>query len=365
MKITILKDNLKKALNSVERVTGMGNTLPILKNILIKTENGRIKIVATDLEVSITSFVNGKIIKEGGITISSQLFSSILNNISDSKLELELDSKSLKIKTSNSENKIQGIKQDDFPIIPKYKKENNIEIKSSILKESLIQVIPATTPSDRRIELNGILFWIEKNKFKMVTTDGFRLAEKLLSSNNFKTNIEDLKIIIPLKTCQEIVKLLENEFNVKIFIEPHQIVFEFEDIVIISKLIEGNFPEYKNRIPKKNKTEIIISKNQLFDAIKLASIFVGKINDIKIQVKDNNIEVFGNSSAIGENKSIIKAEIDGEDQELILNWRFLLDGLRVINNNEVFIGLNGELEPIFIKSNQDNNYFYLLMPIKG
>lgn len=365
MKIIILRENLKNAFLNVERAIGVSNILPILKNVLIKTEKGRIKISATDLEIGITSWVNGKIVEEGGITVPANIFGAIINNISDSKLELETTDSKLKIITEKSHNIIQGIKESDFPIIPTIKVNEYLEIKTSDLKKSLNQVVCAASAADRRPEISGVLFWLKDKKIKLVATDTFRLAEKTIKSDDFRTELDDIKIIIPFKTIQETIKICEDEKKVKIYIDNHQILFNFEDVELISRLIEGSFPDYEAIIPQDIQTSVYINKEELFNAVKLASVFVGKVSDIKIKTEEDKMEISGRESAIGENKTNLEAEIKGEKQELVVNWRYLLDGLKGMESNNIFMGLNGEIKPILIKSEKEENYFYILMPIKN
>lgn len=366
MKIIVLKENLKKAFSSVERAVGSGTMLPILKNVLIKTENGRIKIAATDLEFGITYWLNGKIVEEGGITVPAQVFGQLLNNTSTSKLELSTKDLKLMIKTDSAQNYLQGLKDDDFPIIPEVESKNVIEIKSEEFKKAVNQVVSAAANADQRPEMNGVLFWLDNNQLKLVATNGFRLAEKIVKEGVFKTEVESFKVIIPLKTIQEAVKLCENENQIKITVDSHQILFNFKEAVITSRLVEGNFPEYSDKIPTENISTVSLNKEELVNAVKLASVFVGKINDIKVKAKKSgSFNISSNNANIGENNSSLKAKVKGEDQELVLNWRYLLDGLKVLEGNEVELGLNGEANPVLIKNNKDTSYFYIIMPIKS
>jgi len=366
MKVIVLRENFKQAFLNVERAIGTGTILPILKNVLIKTEKGRIKIAATDLEIGITSWINGKITQEGGITVPAGILGAILNNINASKLELEVVDSKLKIKTEKSENIIQGIKESDFPIIPKIKTENFIEMKTSDFKKSLNQVISAASLTERRPEISGILFWLKDKKIKLVATDTFRLAEKTIKGDDFKTEMEELKVIIPLKTVQEVARIFEEDKGVKIFVDPHQILFDFENIELISRLVEGAFPEYEAIIPKNTQSAVLVEREDLFNAVKLAAVFVGKVNDVRIKtISPNKLEIFAQESTIGENRSTLDAEVDGENQELVLNWHYFLDGLKSIESDSTLLGLNGDTKPVVMRSPKDENYFYILMPIKN
>jgi len=365
MKIIIMRENIRKAFSDVEGGIGSGIMLPILKNILINTEKGRIKICSTDLEIAITSWINGKIVDEGGITVPANIFGAVLNNITESKLELNSTDSKLKIKTDKSENTIQGIKNSEFPIIPQIKSDNFIEIKSDIFKKSLNQIINAASPSNRRVELNGVLFFLN-NELKLVATDTFRLAEKTLKNNEFQTNITELRAIIPLKVIQEFLKICKEDKKIKIYFDPHQILFDLDDVQIISRLIEGNFPDYQTIIPKNFTTTVLINKEALYESIRLAAVFSSKINNVNIKLKTpNKLIVYNEESTIGENKSELDAEVEGENQELIFNWHYFLDGLKGIEGENILLGFNGDVKPLLLKSTNKDDYFYILMPIKN
>lgn len=367
MKIVVLRENLKKAFSNVERATGTSAVLPILKNILIKTEKGQIRLTATNLEIAINQWINGKIVDEGGITVPANILGSLLNNLPEDKIELEVVDSKLRVKSENSEVFIQGIKESDFPIIPQIQSENYLEIKNKILKKSLNQIISASATTDRRPEINGILFWLKENQLKLVATDTFRLAEKTLTEDDFKTNLTELKVIIPLKTIQEFLRIEdEEEEKIKIYFDPHQVLFQFDHISLISRLIEGVFPDYEAIIPQEHQTSLVINKEELTKAVKLASIFVSKINDLKIQtLKEGKVVISSQDVNVGEGKSEIEAQIKGEEQNLVVNWHYLLDGLKGIDSSEIFLGLNGETKPLLLRSLEEDRYIYLLMPIKS
>lgn len=365
MKITVLKENLKEAFQITERAIGGGNILPILKNVLITTEKGRIKMAATDLEIGITSWINGKIVDEGGITVPANILGSILNNIDAAKMELEVVDSKLIIRTEKSENTIQGIKDDDFPMIPRVKTENYIEIKSADLKKGLEQVVSAASIMERRPEISGVLFWLKDKQLKLVATDTFRLAEKTLKKDSFYTDVIEMKNLIPLKTIQEVIKISEKDKRIKVLIDPNQVLFDFGDVEVVSRLVESNFPDYESIIPKEIETSVVVGCQDLINAVKLAAVFVGKVNDIKLAVNESKVEIFARESTIGENKSELEADVKGGHQELILNWHYLSDGLRGVDSENVILGLSGEIKPVVIKSTKEDGYFYILMPIKN
>jgi len=369
MKLIILKNNLKEGLSAVERAVGENNKLPILKNVLIKTGNGKIKLSATNLELGITKLISGKIIEDGSLTIPLGTFYSIVNNSDSERINLEVKNNVLLFKTDNYEAKIQGISEEEFPIIPKIENENQcLEIEASILKNALNKVINATQISEVRPEISGVLLDFQITTLKLVATDSFRLAEKTLYEKYFKSNFNrGFKIIVPLKTAQEVIRIFHNEKLIKIYTDPTQILFRSEDLELISRLIDGEYPDYHQIVPKEINLEVHANRDYLVNAVKLVCNFSSKINDIKIKIKNdsNNLEIYSANQHLGENNYLVPAKFKGDfNGEISFNWKFLLDGLKAIESENLVFGINGEIRPSIIKSQEETSYFYILMPIK-
>lgn len=368
MKVIILKNNLKEGLNNVGRAVTENINLPILKSVLIKTFNNKIKLISTNLELAITQLISGKIIEDGDLTTPFSVLNNIIINSDDERIELESKNNNLFLKTTNYEANIQGLSSEEFPIIPKIENnENFIKIDSLLFKDSLFKIINAAQISEIRPEISGVLFDFQISNLKLVTTDSFRLAEKTLFDKDFKSSFQQgFKIIIPLKTIQEIIKILSGG-DLYIYIDPNQILFKNNDLEIISRLIDGEYPDYDPILPKELKTECFLNKEQFLNAIKLVSNFSGRVNDIRIKTKDKGrlVEVFSANSYLGENKYLIPAKTNGDDFDVAFNWRYLMDGLKNFDSEEVVFGVNGEQKPAIIKSIQDISYFYILMPIKN
>jgi DNA polymerase-3 subunit beta len=367
MKFIVIKDNFKKGISAVEKITGENLNLPILKNILIETDNNKIKITSTNLEVSITSFVLGKIIEAGKITAPTDLVSNLINNIESERLNIEKKGNKIQIKTDNYEALIQGLPADDFPITPKIKnQEEFLEIKSEILKDALNQVLISAQFSDLRPELNSVLVDFSLNSMKLATTDSFRLSEKIINSDKFNTNYKKgFKILIPLKTAKEVVRILNDGEPVKIYNDGNQVLFKTEQLEFLSRLIDGNFPDYGAIIPQKFNMEMFINKEDFLRALKLVGVFGSKNSEVKIIPQENKkvVELTSSDQSLGENRYILPAKIQGKHKEIIFNWRYVVDVLRVLKNDEVFLGVNDDNEPAQIKSVGDASYFYILKPI--
>lgn len=368
MRVVILKTNLKNGLSAVERAVADNANLPVLKNVLLKTGNNKINLSTTNLELAITKTVSGKIIEEGGLTVPLQTFNSIVNNTDQERIGLEKKGNSFIFKTDNYEAKIQGVKEDEFPVIPQLKEDNSLEINSDLFKKAASQVMSAAQISEIRPEISGVLFDYQVSLLKLVATDSFRLAEKTISGDKFKSNLNHaFKAIIPLKTIQEVVRVFDSEQPLTIKFDGSQILFKNKDLEIISKIIDGNYPDYEQIIPKSIETELVLSRDYLNNALKLVSSFSGKGNDVNLAVKDGKIlDVYLSNQFLGENNYLIPSKINGPGFDgIAFNWRYLIDGLKAVNSEDIIFGVNDSNKPAIIKSTNDNSYFYILMPIKN
>jgi DNA polymerase-3 subunit beta len=367
MKLICLKDNLKLGVNVAEKMVGKNISLPILSNFLLNAEDGFLKITATDLEIGINVWINGKIDKKGSVTVPAKLFSNLINNLPEDKITLETKDKNLKISSKSYNFQLVGADPKEFPILPKIEKETAIEIEADLLQKSLSQVMSAASLSEARPELAGAFFNIDKSAIKIAATDSFRLAEKTINKE-FKANGRPPHtFIIPLRAVNEVIRILEGKDKVNIKVSKNQIFFEVERINLISRLIEGDYPNYTQIIPKGHKTRVILNKEKLINAIKLASFFSSKVNDVKLNVNDDSeeLEASSSDSERGQSTINIKAKIQGEPSSLSFNHHYLLDGLNNIIDEEVVIEFNGDSSPTVLRSVSNDTYIYLIMPIKN
>lgn len=374
MKLLILQDKLKEGLNVVERVSSKSLTLPILNNILISTEKNFFNLSATDLETGINWWTLTKIEKEGKITIPSYLFSNFINLLPNKKINLEVKNNTLFIECENYKTQIKGLSADEFPIIPKISKEESISIESSPLCRSLSQVTDIVLPSTTRPEISGVYFSFQKNLITIAATDSFRLGEKKIFLKDNSSLKKEYSLILPQKTAKEIVNVFgEKKGELKMYFSPNQIMFEYlmsetphPQIQLVSRLIEGEYPNYQEIIPKKHTTQLRLDRNEFLNQIKTASLFSGKINEVKIKVEpeEKKIEIFSQSPEIGEYQSSVPGKIKGEPVKISFNHRFLLDGLLNIKSSEILFELSGDSGPGVLKPVGDETYIYVVMPIK-
>ncbi len=371
---TCLKENLKENLDNALRIVKYNSTLPILNNLLIATDKGRLRISSTDLEIGFSSLISSKIEKEGSITVPAQLLSQFVNNLPNKQITLEKKDLKLNLNCDNIKASINGLSSDDFPIIPKLKNSSVLNINSKILKNVLSSVINSTALSDSRPEISSIYIKVEPDQIKFIATDSFRLAHKTLFlsevlKEKVKIDVSKLQnIILPLRTANEIIRILgDKDSNVEITIDQNQIKFEFDDMYLVSRLVEGSYPDYEAIIPKSFETKCYVSKNDLEEVVKLAGCFSSRLNDIILKTNSNKsyLEVFSNHAEFGNHEARINSEVKGKDVSVVFNWRYVLDGLKNINEDDLIFEFNGDQKPAMIKPIKETDFFYILMPIRN
>lgn len=374
MEIKIIKEFFQKGLNITERIATKSLTLPILNNILLEVEDNFISLSATDLEIGVKWWSIAKTKDHGKIVIPSKILSQFISLLPEQPLDINIENNIIKIESGTQKTQLKGLNYDDFPIIPTLDKENIFIVNSQTFCEALNKVVKIPSTSSIKPEISGIYISFKKDEIKLAATDSFRLGEKIIPLTN-KTEIkEESSLIVPQKTIEEIINIFgEKDIDLYISFSPDQILFEsfiqdtdHPEIQLISKLIEGDYPDYNSIIPKETGIKITLPTKELIKQIRAAGLFGGKINEVRVNVhpKDNNVEFLSSDSDLGDYQSFLNGKIEGKELSISFNYRFLLDGLNNIKSSEVILELNSDDSPGIIKPVGDNTYFYIIMPIK-
>lgn len=367
MKLIILRNNLLESLFSVEKAVSNNPTLPILKNILLTAKNNKIVMIATNLELAVKYHLNGKIIEDGDVSVPFSVFNNIVKNLFTERIQLETNKNVLVLTSDNYEASINGQNSQDFPIIPVVKNtEEFLSFKKPFFKDIISKTIIAAQYSEIRPEISGLFVKYAEGILKLAATDSFRLTEKTLKESDYKTNFKSIELTIPLKTVQETLRIIDDEGDVSLFIDPTQALFKTEKQEIVSRIINSRFPDYQAIIPKDHKIEIAINRTELINAIRLISTFTSRANDITLKIGENKkfLEVYASDSQLGENRCLVPVKIKGDGFLMIFNWRYLLDGLKIFDSEEVILGMNASDKPMMIKALNNHDIFYIVMPIK-
>jgi len=366
MKVICLQENLKTNLNIVQNIIGRNLTLPILNNLLLETEGGRLKISSTNLEIGINTWTTGKVETTGAITCPAKILASFVSSLPNKKVELEAKNNVLTVRCEGYKATIKCLSAEDYPIIPKLKEDPLAIGEIRTFRDGLSQVAGLAAISESRPEITGIFFGFEKYDLRLAATDSFRLGEKIVARIQ-KKNSDIASFILPQRTAQELIRVFgEREGELKIVMGSSQIMFEGGDVQVVSRLIEGQYPPYQQIIPKSLGTQIALSKDELVNNIRVAGLFSSRINDVLFSVQSKGLEILSQDSDLGANKSQMEADVKGKTGfEVKFNFRYLLDGLANIGAKQVMFGLNADSGPAVIKPIGDESYLYVVMPIKN
>src|SRR3989344_5962825 len=367
MKIVCLQENLKESLLTLERATSKNQTMPILHNILLKTEKGMVSAFATDLEIGIEKHISCKIEKQGEVMIPVKTLLQFIQNLPNTRVGIETKNNTLHIETEQNKIKIPITSVNEFPLVPKIQPTKTITLqKGLVLKKALQQVLNSIATSYSLPEITGVLWVVEPYTLKLVSTDSFRLSEKVIFQKDTYTASHPATFIIPQKTAAELVRDIDTDEPIDISLNEHQIVFTMKNTTIISRLITGEYPKYEQIIPTTSKTVVELEKGEFVSQIKLASVFSSKINDVKVCVKKNKkiMEITSQDQGKGEFYAAINLpSVTGEDVEVVFNYKYLLEGLANIGEEEVVYELNGPASPAVFKT-KTGDYRHVVMPIK-
>lgn len=378
MKISILQKNFKKGLNIVSHVTSKNVNLPILNNIKIETEGKSIKLVATNLEIGIKHVLRGKVEEMGSCIVDSKILSSYISLLPSKQVDATLKQKKLNIECDNYKTEINTSSSDEFPLIPVLEGGNKSRVGSEKLKKAMSQVIFAVSNNESRPDLAGVLFIFEEKNLTLAATDGYRLAEKKIGFIDGGCQDDSGKhILVPSKTIIELIRIISglssdgddisDYSEVEIVVYENQIMFRVGGTEVISRLIEGQFPDYKQIIPTNTKTKSVIDKDELMRGVKAVALFSkNDVNDIKLVFNYNKKKVILTSSSgqVGQSTVEIGNAITGTENDISLNYRYLIDGLNNITGENVKISIVDNNSPCVIKDESDANYVYIIMPIK-
>ena len=362
------KETILKGINSVINGVASKTTMPILEGILIQTNDNEIKLTSYDLEIGIEYIMESKVEEQGNIVVNATMFSEIIRKLPNKEIRISINSNNLlEIECEGSLYKLATMNADEFPELPKINIENSIEIEQTVLKNMIRKTIFAVSQEENRPIFTGCLFEIENGKLNVVAVDGYRLAVK---SNKLNGNNSNFSSVIPGKTLNEVNKIMSDSFDtVKIGIAKNQALFEMENCKIVTRLLDGEFLKYQNAIPSNWETRIKVNKNEIqncFERIILisaSSIEKEKKYPVKISIEVGKV-VISCANQTGDAKEEINPETEGKELEIGFNPRFFLDALKAIDDEEVYMEFGTNRSPCIIKSVEDGDYTYMILPIK-
>jgi len=381
MRITCTQENLAKAFSFLERVTGKQTSLPILANFLLQTEKGRIKLSATNLEIGVIAYVNAKIEGMSETVAPAKILSTFIHNLPGNEVvDMEIDSDRIRVSSGGHTMQVRGFDVKDFPLIPTQKSESAFSFPAQGLKMALQRLFPCVSLNESRLELTGMNFIFEGNTVRIAATDSFRLGEQVLSipeklrgEGYIPFTEEHSSFILPFITAQEIVRAVSTDTEaVKVAFEDNQAFFDVDGLRIVSRIINGKYPDYQQILPKEFIASAKVSREDFLRAVRLSSVFASQINgemSLGIDAEKNEMILDARSSNIGENQTKLHAEVSGSGSiRAVFNPRYLTDGLNVLDSEEVTLQMNNASSPAGLRAVSDDpdlsKFVYIAMPIR-
>src|SRR4051812_25449183 len=367
MKLSISKEQLIQGLQAVQNIVSTRTTLPVLSNVLLRAEPTRLDLTATDLDVSISSSVEANVEKPGAVTLPAKKLFGIIRELPTPQIELDIDDKNnCRIVAGSSYYKINGLAAEEFPPFPKFAENRKITLPQDKLRSLLRKTSFAISTDESRFVLNGIYVSLKDHKVTLVATDGRRLA--LAEEEVDLPPSSQGECIIPSKAINELNRLLGTQNDVEIRFTDNQVAFNLQgekgySTLIISKLIDGNYPNYKQVIPGEMKERISLVREELLQALRRAEIMTSeKSNSVKLSFGKNKLEITANTPEVGEARESLAINYKGNEMAIAFNPTYMMDPLKALDNDEVYLELIDELSPGVIKIN--GPFLYVLMPMR-
>lgn len=374
MKVTVLQENLARGLSTVSRAVSPRSTLPVLSNILIATDEGRLRLSATNLELGITCWIAARIDEEGSTTVPARTFADLVNALPNDQVQLTLNlkSQSLHVKGGTSNNDIKCIDAQEFPPLPVPEMDGAIQLNVADFKEMIQQVAFSASTDEARPVLMGVLMNVEKDKVIMAAADGFRLSvRKAVLSNPAQ---HPINVIIPARALNELARVAtDSEAPIYMVVPKNrsQVLFRVKDVEVVSQLIDGTFPDYQQIIPRNYKSRTLVSTASLLKACKQAEIFAREgsnvarldIKQSKGEMQPSEVEISATSEETGKNETIVEATVDGGSVLIAFNVKFLREALEVIRTPNVALETSAANAPGVVKPVGDENFLHVIMPM--
>jgi DNA polymerase III subunit beta len=367
MNLTIAKDQILQGLLAVQNVVSARTTLPILSNVLMKAEGNRLEFTATDLDVTVACGVEAGVKKPGATTVPVKKILGIARELSTNEIELEVDDKNVcSLRSGPSYFKIRGLAAEEFPPLPKFKEDRKVTLPQETVRGMLRKTSFAISTDESRYVLNGIFISLKDHKLTMVATDGRRLA--LVDEEVEVPEKSQGEFIVPAKAVNELNRLLQEQGQVEIKYAENQAAFSLSNdkgsgVLVVTKLIEGNYPNYRQVIPSETKERVQLVREELLHALRRAEIMTSdKQNSVKMTFGKNNLAITANSPEVGEARESIAINYKGKEMAIAFNPAYLIDPLSALANDEVFLELTDELSPGVLKIN--GPFLYVVMPMR-
>lgn len=374
MKVSCLQENLAKGLSVVSRAVAARSTLPVLGNVLLATDQGRLKLAATNLELAVTNWIGAKVDEDGAITVPARVLTDFVNSMPPERIDMELNvrTQTLHLKCARYDANIKGIDASEFPIIPTISEHKKIALEPDILREMIEQVTIAAATDESRPVLTGVIAKFDKDRVTFAAADGFRLSVR--HATLAAPVDQPFSVVIPAKALQEVGRVSgEQEDPIEMAVTENrtQVLFRLTNIEIVSQLIDGAFPDFSRIIPESHATRTVLTTADLQSAVKASMVFAREaMNTVRIQIAPGGevaaggrMVITANSAESGDNVGEIDANVEGEPVEIAFNARYLDAVLNVLHTPQVALETTGSASPGVVKPVGRDDFTHVIMPM--
>lgn len=366
MELTVTQENFARALSAVGRVASTKTQLPILSNILLRTDGSRLLVAATNLEIATTQYIGAKIAKPGAITVPARLISEFVSSLPKDTIELKVVGENIHISSGKYHSIINGVIADDFPELPTINENDSVSyaINTEEFKQAVSQTIITASSDSTRPVLTGVYWHAHDGWIYLAATDGYRLSERRLVETK-----SEVAAIIPTQTLQEVLRtIVDDTDTIDVLFDESQVRFRINEAEVISRLVDGNFPDYRQLIPEQSDITAVMNKSEFTRVNKIAGLFAresGGSVTVTVDEDAKTVSLHSIASELGENTSELDADVAGNGQ-VTLNSRYLTEALNVIDADVISFSFSGKLSPIILKStDKTTNYYHVIMPLKS
>ena len=369
MKLSVMQENLARGLQVASRAVSNRSTLPVLANVLLRTEDAGLKLTATNLEIGVTAWVPGKIEQEGSLTVPARLFNDLVAGLpAGERVELESDGDTtLKVRAGRFHTQLRGIDAEEFPVIPSPGERPTTRVSQKELRRALSQVVFAAASDEARPILTGVLTRLSGNELTLAAADNYRIAVRSLP---LLDPVEDTSLVVPARSYAELLRVLgdtDEPVDMMLAGSKSQVLFHVQDVDIVSRLIDGQFPNYQQVLPSSHTTRAVVDRDDLLKAVRLAALIASSAaNVIRLRLDDQGTGTITIAAAadVGEEQGEVEAGIEGEAVQISFNARYLQEALQNLDHEQLALEFSGPLSPGVLRPTNDEDYVHVVMPVR-
>ncbi len=368
MKLSVMQENLARGLGVVSRAVSSRSTLPVLANVLLRTEDAGLKLTATNLEIGMTYWVPGKIETEGAVTVPARLIADLVNGLpAGDRVDLELEGTTLRIRSGRAQAQLRGIDAEEFPVIPSAGDQPTTRISQRVLRQALSEVTFAAATDEARPILTGVLTRLEGERMTLAAADNYRIAVKTIPTLDA---VEETSIVVPARSYLELMRVLgdsDDPVDLVIAQGRNQVLFHLESVDLVSRLIDGQFPNYQQVLPASHSTRAVVDREELLKAVRLSALIASSSANVVRMRLDNEADgamTIAAAADVGETEGQVEASLEGEAVTIAFNARYLQDALANVDGDQLALEFTGPLSPGVLKPVGDPDYVHVIMPVR-